>query len=91
MVRWCALSEKPVDRVVAENARVVITKNMLKLAAIVSITVTALYSLMNVGFGALLVKDIVIQILSIQSGTLVSLCGLEAYVNRRNNCNGNGV
>lgn len=65
-----------------DGFKIWIGKNMLRLVAIFSVTATCLYALMSVGFAGLLAKDLVLQILSIQSGTLVSLCGLEAYANR---------
>lgn len=66
------------------DVKLVVTRNMLKLAAIISITATVMYSLTTIGLGAFFMKDVILQLVSIQSGTLVSLCGIEAYVDRKN-------
>lgn len=68
------------------EVRMEITKNVLRLVGELCVTIICLYALMNTG--GLFDNGAVLQILAIHSGSILGLCGIQAYADRRN-ANGN--
>jgi len=67
------------------DVKLEITKNVLRLVGEVCVTVVCLIALMNTG---LFDNGAMLQILAIHSGSILGLCGIQAYADRRSN-NGN--
>jgi len=65
----------------ANSPRLIITKNMLRLASIISITATVVTTLMALLANPILLyflSDFVVKVLGLHAGTLCALCGVEA-------------